>query len=297
MIFSDDPEGIAGVIPIIFSFFSASSTIECPKTSWYLGGLFLFDFTARLSPELISNLPVACHLVWSFSAKSYPLPFLVKQWRIFGPGIFLRYSRVLTRWFMSWPSIGPKYLKFSASNKFELSKTNDLRLFSMIFPVFLALSPKSLSIPNTFQISFLILLNVGDVDISVRYLLSAPTFGSIDMQLSFSTIVILVSVSPAWFIPSNEIPPVIPPSPMTATCCLSFLPWYLEAIAIPRAADIDVEECPTPKVSYSLSEIFGNPDIPLYILFVWNSFFLPVSILCPYAWWPTSQTIESSGVL
>ena len=67
----------------------------------------------------------------------------------------------------------------------------------MVLPVFLALSPKSLSIPNTFQISFLILLNVGDVDISVRYLLSAPTFGSIDMQLSFSTIVILVSVSPA----------------------------------------------------------------------------------------------------
>ena len=127
MIFSDEPEGIAGVIPIIFSFFSASSTIECPKTSWYLGGLFLFDFTARLSPELISNLPVACHLVWSFSAKSYPLPFLVKQWRIFGPGIFLRYSRVLTRWFMSWPSIGPKYLKFSASNKFELSKSFSCR--------------------------------------------------------------------------------------------------------------------------------------------------------------------------
>ena len=67
----------------------------------------------------------------------------------------------------------------------------------MVFPVFLALSPKSFNIPKTFQISFLMLLNVGDVDISVRYLFSAPTLGSIDIQLSFSIIVMLVSVSPA----------------------------------------------------------------------------------------------------
>ena len=34
------------------------------------------------------------------------------------------------------------------------------------------------------------------------------------------------------------------------------------------AAEIDVEECPTPNVSYSLSEILGKPEMPLYNLFV-----------------------------
>ena len=33
IIFKDEPEGIAGVIPIIFLFISASSTIDSPKTS------------------------------------------------------------------------------------------------------------------------------------------------------------------------------------------------------------------------------------------------------------------------
>ena len=37
---------------------------------------------------------------------------------------------------------------------------------------------------------------------------------------------------------------------------------YYMAIAIPKAAEIAVEECPTPKVSYSLSERFGKPEIP-----------------------------------
>ena len=79
----------------------------------------------------------------------------------------------------------------------EYIKTNDFKLFSIVLPKFLAVLPTLFSFPRTFHISSLILLNVGDVDISVRYLLSAPTFGSIDLQLSFSIIVILVSVSPA----------------------------------------------------------------------------------------------------
>jgi len=33
IIFKDDPEGMAGVIPIMVSFSLASSTMVCPKTS------------------------------------------------------------------------------------------------------------------------------------------------------------------------------------------------------------------------------------------------------------------------
>ena len=47
------------------------------------------------------------------------------------------------------------------------------------------------------SIYHLLLLNVGDVDISVKYFFNAPTLGSIDIQLSLRIIVILLSVSPA----------------------------------------------------------------------------------------------------
>lgn len=39
-------------------------------------------------------------------------------------------------------------------------------------------------------------------------------------------------------------------------------PFKEEAIAIPRAAEIEVEEWPTPKASYLLSVMLGNPEIP-----------------------------------
>ena len=62
---------------------------------------------------------------------------------------------------------------------------------------------------------------------------------------------------------SNASPAVIAPSPITAMWCFSFSPLYFEASAIPRAAEIDVEECPTPKESYSLSFLLGKPESPL----------------------------------
>ena len=43
---------------------------------------------------------------------------------------------------------------------------------------------------------------------------------------------------------------------------LYLLPFILAAIAIPKAAEIDVEECPVPKESYLLSDIFGKPLMP-----------------------------------
>ena len=89
---------------------------------------------------------------------------------------------------------------------------------------------------------------------------------------------------------SKAIPAVMDPSPITAICCLCVSFLYPEATAIPSAAEMEVEECPTPKVSYSLSERLGKPEIPPINRFVWKFSRRPVKILCPYAWCPTSQT-------
>ena len=138
--------------------------------------------------------------------------------------------------------------------------------------------PSLFNSPVTFQTSLRNLLNALVAVNSAKYFFKAPTFGSIDMSLSFKITSKLVSETPAWFKPSNAIPPVIAPSPITAMCWRSsFL--YLLATAIPTKAEIDVEECPTPKVSYSLSLRFGNPLKPLYFRFEGKSCLLPVNIL------------------
>ena len=66
---------------------------------------------------------------------------------------------------------------------------------------------------------------------------------------------------PRLFNASKAIPPVNEPSPIIAICLWDLLS-SLAASAIPRIAEIDVEECPVPKWSYSLSLIFGNPASP-----------------------------------
>ena len=88
------------------------------------------------------------------------------------------------------------------------------------------------------------------------------------MALSFRIIKILAALTPAWFKASKAIPLAIEASPITAICCFSVSPFKEEAIAIPSAAEIEVEECPTPNVSYSLSPLFGNPEIPSSCLLV-----------------------------
>ena len=117
---------------------------------------------------------------------------------------------------------------------------------------------------------------------SVKYSLSAPTFGSILMQLSFKIISTSLSATPAWFMASKAMPAVKEPSPITAID-FRFSPLYLAAMAMPNAAEIEVEEWPTPKVSYSLSDLLGKPLSPLYFLLVTNWSLRPVNILCPYA--------------
>ena len=72
---------------------------------------------------------------------------------------------------------------------------------------------------------------------------------------------ILDLLNPISFNASKAIPPVRAPSPITAiTSCFSFLISLL--LAIPTAAEIDVEECPVSKKSYLLSFFLGNPLIP-----------------------------------
>ncbi len=77
---------------------------------------------------------------------------------------------------------------------------------------------------------------------------SAPTFLEMDISLSFSTTMSLRSMAPAWFKPSKARPAVMEPSPMTATTSC-FSSARSRAMAMPSAAEMDVEECPTPKWS------------------------------------------------
>ena len=74
-------------------------------------------------------------------------------------------------------------------------------------------------------------------------------------------------------------PAVMAPSPMTATEWRDS-PFWRAAKAMPNAAEMLVEECPTPKVSYSLSSRRGKPDKP----FNWRKVGMrsrrPVKILC-----------------
>ena len=63
---------------------------------------------------------------------------------------------------------------------------------------------------------------------------------------------------------------------------LSFFFDNLFAVAIPNAAEIDVELCAAPKGSYSLSDLFVNPDKPFPCLKVLILSLRPVRILCGY---------------
>src|SRR4030067_1090345 len=68
------------------------------------------------------------------------------------------------------------------------------------------------------------------------------------------------------------------PSPMIAmTLKVSF---FLSLPSImPRAADIEVELCPVPKASCSLSFLLGKPEMPPYCLSVEKLLYLPVRSL------------------
>ena len=82
------------------------------------------------------------------------------------------------------------------------------------------------------------------------------------MSLSFRiTSSRTLSVTPALLSASNAMPALIAPSPITAIECRADC-WLRAATAIPSAAEIEVDECAVPNVSYSLSERRGKPDTP-----------------------------------
>ena len=76
-----------------------------------------------------------------------------------------------------------------------------------------------------------------------------PTLRSIAMSLSLRIINRLLLVDEALFNPSKASPPLMLPSPITATTWRSFSPFLAAATAIPKAAEIELEACPQAKVS------------------------------------------------
>src|SRR5207302_269353 len=79
----------------------------------------------------------------------------------------------------------------------------------------------------------------------------------IDISLSFSTTRRSAPAMPALLSASNAIPALIAPSPITATT-RRVSPRRFAAIAIPSAAEIEMDECAVPKVSYPLSARRGK---------------------------------------
>ena len=71
----------------------------------------------------------------------------------------------------------------------------------------------------------------------------------------------LVLSRPALLIASYASPPVRAPSPMIPTI-VSVRPARSRAVAIPSAAEIDVEAWPAPKASYSDSLRIAKPLTP-----------------------------------
>ena len=121
-----------------------------------------------------------------------------------------------------------------------------------------------------------------------------PTFLEMDILLSFMIIIKFVFNSAALFNASYAIPPVRAPSPITETTWC-FCPRISLACTYPSPAEIELELCPASYASQGLSLLLGKPLNPPSCRRFLNSSFLPVRILCVYAWCPTSQISLSSG--
>ena len=109
--------------------------------------------------------------------------------------------------------------------------------------------------------------------------MSAPTGSEIDIPLSLRMTRRSAPAAPALFSASNAMPALIAPSPITAATWRCS-PLRCAAIAMPSAAEIDVDEWAVPNVSYSLSLRRGKPDGPPAIRSRFISARRPVRILC-----------------
>ena len=107
--------------------------------------------------------------------------------------------------------------------------------------------------------------------------MNAPTGSLIDISLSFR---MTSTFAPcALLSASNAMPALIAPSPITATTCRAS-PFSFAATAMPSAAEIDVDECAVPNVSYSDSLRRGKPDGPSHCRSFAIASRRPVSTLC-----------------
>ena len=66
----------------------------------------------------------------------------------------------------------------------------------------------------------------------------------------------------ALFSPSNANPPLMEPSPITATIWRPVSPFLSAATAMPKAAEMELDACPQVNVSYSLSAGEGKGHSP-----------------------------------
>ena len=79
---------------------------------------------------------------------------------------------------------------------------------------------------------------------------------------------------------SYAMPADIAPSPITAMLLRFLSPFNFAAVAMPSAAEMLVDECAVPKVSYSDSTLRGNPEMPPFCRNVCMRSRRPVRILC-----------------
>ena len=123
------------------------------------------------------------------------------------------------------------------------------------------------------------LVNSGLERSAPRYDAIEPTFGAIDISLSLRITRKLVFSRPALLIASYARPPVSAPSPITATT-VSSLPARSRAVAMPSAAEMDVDAWPAPNASNSDSVRIANPLMPPPWRKVANRLARPVRSLC-----------------
>ena len=75
-------------------------------------------------------------------------------------------------------------------------------------------------------------------------------------------------------------PADIAPSPITAMLLRSVSPFSFAAVAMPSAAEMLVDECAVPNVSYSDSTRRGKPEMPSFCRSECIRSRRPVRILC-----------------
>ena len=180
---------------------------------------------------------------------------------------------------VSCPSIGPKYLIFMPSKMFCCCMSNDFRLLLKRIIAFFLSSVSSPHFAICLDMALRKRLYPSDVCKFSRYCFIPPTLRSMAILLSFSIMSRLLGVAEALLRPSNAKPPLIEPSPITATMCLFVSFFRLALTAIPSAAEMEFDACPHVNVSYWLSDGVGNGASPFNFLFVQNLSRLPVKIL------------------